>query len=237
MVGEDQSTKNMLEYEEKAINDGQWKSVNDFSENTFESFNLSDKNETFNQYWVANTQINFCSKAYPAVPSGHDDSPALLVLGSFLKNGFLHRVIREQGGAYGGGAGYDSDSGSFRFYSYRDPRLLETLEDFDKSVDWILDNDHDAEKLEEAIMGVVSGFDKPSSPAGEAKNAFHSALFGRTPEQRQIFRKKILKVSIDDLKTVTRTYLKGGNASQVVLSNQATLDQMGDKIQMEVCHL
>ncbi len=237
VVGEEQSTKNMLGHEQKSIDDGQWKDVNNLAENAFDSFSLTGQSETLNQYWVANTQINFCSKAYPAVPSGHKDSPALLVLGSFLKNGFLHRAIREQGGAYGGGAGYDSDSGSFRFYSYRDPRLLETLADFDNSIDWMLSTNHGDDKLEEAIMGVVSGIDKPSSPAGEAKNAFHSGLFGRTPAQRQAYRKKILNVSIADLKAVTETYLKDGKFSQAVLSNQATLDEMGDKIQMEICHL
>ena len=232
VVGEEQSTKDMLNYEAD-----KWGQLKDPAKNNFKSFDLTGESASYNQYWVTNTQINFCSKAYPAVESGHEDSAALLVLGSFLKNGFLHRTIREQGGAYGGGAGYDSDSGSFRFYSYRDPRLLETLEDFDKSIGWMLETTHDHEKLEEAIMGVVSGFDKPSSPAGEAKNAFHSTLFGRTPEQRQTFRKKLLHVTIEDLQRVTQTYLQDANPSQVVLSNQATLDQMGDKIKMDICHL
>lgn len=237
VVGEDQSTRDMLEYEQKTLAEGKWLPVNKAGKNDFQAFDLSSEKTALNQYWVTNTQINFCSKAYPAVASGHEDSPALLVLGSFLKNGFLHRVIREQGGAYGGGAGYDSDSGSFRFYSYRDPRLLDTLADFDKSIDWMLSTSHDQEKLEEAVMGVVSGFDKPSSPAGEAKNAFHSALFGRTAAQRQAYRKKILRVTIEDLIEVTQKYLKDGKASQAVLSNQVTLDQMGDEILMEICHL
>ena len=45
----------------------------------------------------------------------HEDSAALVVLGNLLRNGFLHRAIREQGGAYGGGASQDSNSGAFRF--------------------------------------------------------------------------------------------------------------------------
>jgi len=61
---------------------------------------------------------------------------ALTVLGGVLRNGYLHRAIREQGGAYGGGATYDSDSAAFRFFSYRDPRLTETLADFDRSIDF-----------------------------------------------------------------------------------------------------
>ena len=86
-----------------------------------------------------------------------------------LRNGFLHGAIREQGGAYGGGAGHDADAGAFRFYSYRDPRLQETLDDFDRSVDWILSGKHERRLVEEAIIGVVGSLDKPASPAGEAR--------------------------------------------------------------------
>ena len=65
------------------------------------------------------TPICFCARAYPTVPSGHDDAAALTVLGGVLRNGYLHRTIREQGGAYGGGASQDNQSGAFRFYSPR----------------------------------------------------------------------------------------------------------------------
>ncbi len=237
LVGEEQSTQRMLAYTQEIVAQEKWIAAASNSTDKYNSFGLTSDAQTVNEYWVTNTQINFCSKAFPAVAAGHDDAAAFLVLGSFMKNGFLHRVIREQGGAYGGGASYDSDSGAFRFYSYRDPRLLETLADFDRAIDWVLETEHDQEKLEEAIMGVISGFDKPSSPAGEAKNAFHSALFGRTPEQRQALRKKILQVSIDDLKHITQKYLKDMPASQAVLSNQATLEKIKDNLQMDICHL
>ena len=105
-------------------------------------------------------------------------------MGDFLRNGFLHRVVREKGGAYGSGAGQDSADAVFRFFSYRDPRLADTLADFDASLAWLQSSELEAQKLEEAILGVVSSIDKPGSPAGEAKQAYHSALFGRTPEQR-----------------------------------------------------
>ena len=109
-----------------------------------------------NQIWAANTQVNFCAKAYPTVPSGHPDAPVLAVLGAYLRNGFLHRSIREQGGAYGGGASHDANVGAFRFFSYRDPRNLETLADFDASIDWLLTAKHDDLALEEAILSVMS---------------------------------------------------------------------------------
>lgn len=173
------------------------------------------------QLWTTSTQVNFCAKAYPTVTVEHEDSAALTVLGDFLRNGYLHRAIREQGGAYGSGAGQDSADAAFRFFSYRDPRLTETLDDFDQSVRWLLETEHDPQKLEEAILGVVSSIDRPGSPAGEAKQAFHSALFGRTPEQRKRFRERILKVTLDDLKRVAQTYLDPAKASVAVVTSEA----------------
>jgi Zn-dependent M16 (insulinase) family peptidase len=182
---------------------------------------------TVRQAWATNTQVNFCARAYATVPPDHPDAAALMVLGGFLRNNFLHRAIREQGGAYGGGASWDGDTGAFRFYSYRDPRLAETLEDFDRAVDWLLSEDHEWRLVEEAILGVISAIDKPGSPAGEAKKAFHAALHGRTPEQRRRFRKQVLEVRQQDLKRVADTYLKPEVAHTAVVSNAATLEKAG----------
>ncbi len=175
------------------------------------------------QAWSTSTQVNFCAKAYPTVAPEHPDAPALMVLAGFLRNNFLHRAVREQGGAYGGGASFDLDSGAFRFYSYRDPRLTDTLADFDKSVEWLLGNEHEWRLVEEAILGIISSIDKPGSPAGEAKKTFHGNLHGRTPEQRRRFRARILEVKQDDLKRVAETYLKPELASTAVISDPATL--------------
>ena len=202
----------------------------------FAAFELPEVCENVKQMWVTSTQVNFCSKAYKTVPVDHKDAAALSVLGGFMRNGFLHTHIRENGGAYGGGASQDTSIGAFRFYSYRDPRLAETLEDFDKAVDWVLENHHDARQLEEAILGVIGSIDKPGSPSGEAKHAFHNELFGRTAEQQQAYRESILKVTMDDLKHVTRTYLKTEKSSVAVITNSTTLDQLGD-LGMQLCHL
>jgi Zn-dependent M16 (insulinase) family peptidase len=205
-----------------------------------QSFALDNIRESRKQLWIANTQVNFCAKAYPTVPVNHADAAPLTVLGGFFRNGFLHRTIREQGGAYGGGASQDSNSASFRFFSYRDPRLEDTLSDFDASIEWLLNTEHDEEQLEQAILGVISSLDKPSSPAGEAKQNFHSNLFGRTLEQRRRFRQQILNVSLEDLKRVTATYLKPELASVAVVTNQANADKVTeliDREQMEIIHL
>jgi Zn-dependent M16 (insulinase) family peptidase len=144
-----------------------------------------------------------------------------------LRNGYLHRTIREQGGAYGGGASQDSGIAAFRFYSYRDPRLAETLADFDGAIDWMLNTTHEARVLEEAILGVIGSIDKPSSPAGEAKQHFHNAWSGRSHQQRAEFRQRILDVSLADLKRVTETYLNPSMASTAVITGNGQTEVVG----------
>lgn len=188
----------------------------------FQRYSPAPVREQVRQLWTTSTEVNFSAQAYPTVTSSHDDAAALSVLGPFLRNGYLHRAIRETGGAYGGGASHDSDTASFRFYSYRDPRLTGTLADFDGSINWLQNTDHQPRELEEAILNVISGIDKPGSPAGEARSAFQAELFGRTAERRRTFRQKILGVSLDDLKRVGATYFDPDKASTGVVTNEKT---------------
>ncbi|GAB3479346.1 insulinase family protein [Marinomonas epiphytica] len=176
--------------------------------------------------WLTATQVSFCSKVFRTVSGDHPDVAALTVLGGFLRNGFLHRAIREQGGAYGGGASFDGSLGAFRFYSYRDPRLTETLADFDASIHWLLNEQHTEEALEEAVLGVIGSMDKPGSPAGEAQSDFYVALHGRTLAYREAFRKRILSVTIEQLQQVAKNYFTADNESVAVVTSVANREAL-----------
>ena len=174
------------------------------------------------------------------MPAGHPDAAALTVLGGFLRNGYLHRAIREQGGAYGGGASQDSGIAAFRFFSYRDPRLGETLQDFDASVAWLLEAQHAESAVEEAILGVISALDKPASPAGEAKQDFHNRRFGRTHAQQTLFRQRVLAVSLEDLRRVAETYLGAEHASVAIITGAAQRDEsaaLRQELDLSLCEL
>jgi len=176
--------------------------------------------------WLVNSQVRFCAAAFPAVPVDHPDAPAFMVLGGFLRNGFLHRAIREQGGAYGGGAGYDSNACAFRFFSYRDPRLQGTFEDFGASLRWLQENPHEERQLEEAILGIIASLDKPLSPSGEARSAFHNTLYGRTPAQRRRLRTALLSVSVADVQRVAAQYLLPERMTRAVVAPYADADTL-----------
>lgn len=185
------------------------------------------------QAWLIQANVQFCASAYQAVEVSHPDAAPLMVLAGYLRNGFLHSAIREKGGAYGGGASYDGNACSFRFYSYRDPRLAETFQDFEASLDWLLNKEQHAYQLEEAILGLVSSMDKPGSPAGEAITACYALLHGRTPAFRKQLRERLLNVTIDDLKRVTQTYLveqKPVKAVVAPVAKKELLEQLGFEI-------
>ena len=189
-------------------------------------FSLEPVSERVSQAWLTSTQVNFCARAFPTVSMEHTDAAPLAVLGVLLRNEFLHRHIREQGGAYGSGAGQDSANGVFRFFSYRDPRLDETLDDFDRSLQWLQDNQHSAESVEEAILGVVSQLDRPRSPAGEARNAFHSRLYGRTDAQQQNFRERVLGTRLEDMRAAAARWLVPDSASTAVVTSYSNRDHV-----------
>lgn len=194
----------------------------------FNSFNRTSVRGQVKQIWTTSTQVSFCAKSYPTVPTEHPDAAALTLLGEYLKNGYLHRAIREQGGAYGSGASQDSSIAAFRFCSYRDPRLQETLDDMDRALDWLMSEEHKPQLLEQAVLGVVGSIDKPGSPAGEAKQAFHNGLYGRTPEQRAAFRQRILEVTLPDLERVATSYLLPEKASVAVVTSADLVEGLTD---------
>lgn len=180
--------------------------------------------------WLISTNVHHNAAAYAATTSGHEDTPALMVLAPFLRNGYLHSAIREKGGAYGGGASFDSNAAAFKFFSYRDPHCAKTFEHFLASIDWLLDNQHDEEQLHEAILGIIAGMDKPGSPAGEAVKSCFAQLHDRDKAWQQQLRAKILAVSIDDLKRVAKKYLKNQPYTRATLApmeQESTVKELG----------
>ena len=166
-----------------------------------------DFTKTFNKIvFPINTQVNFSAMSLDAPIYDVKESPKFILLSSLMRNEFLHKRVREQGGAYGGGASYDPFSGTFKFFSYRDPRCGDTFNDFKKSRNWSLKNITQAQ-LDEGILGVVSSIDKPLSPSGEAANDFSNNMDNRDQTKRLKFRSNVKECSVDDLVRVSSKYL------------------------------
>ncbi|XP_076042839.1 presequence protease, mitochondrial [Oratosquilla oratoria] len=146
--------------------------------------------------------VNFASKSYSTVPFCHPDASALAVLAKLMFK-FLHREIREKGGAYGGGA--VAGSGSFSFYSYRDPHSTQTLANFDRAVDWVLGGNFEEQDVSEAKLGVFQKLDAPVSPGSRGQRLFQSHI---SDAMFADYRRDVLQVAPQDLVRVARQYLK-----------------------------
>ena len=183
---------------------------------------LSDHPEHQNQVWAANTQVNFCAKAYPTVASGHPDAPVLSVLSAYLRNGFC--IAQSESKAVPT-AVVLATTPTWVPSDFSLTAILENIDtfaDFDASIDWMLSSTADADALEQAILSVISSLDKPASPAGEVKKAFYDQLYGRSEEHRQAVRHGILTTTHDDLVRVTSTYLRPELATSALLTDATT---------------
>jgi hypothetical protein len=143
--------------------------------------------------------VAFIGKVFPTVSYTHPDAPALNIAAFLFDNLTLHTKIREQGGAYGGGAVSNPMSGNFYFYSYRDPNVTATFNAFEEAVQTVLKGDFDESDLEEAKFEMIQGLDAPVSPGSQAEVAYGWWREGRTLEVRQAFRNKLLSLTREEV--------------------------------------
>lgn len=183
----------------------------------------SGNNQTDQErYWMVDSQVNFCAWAIPTVTMEHEDAAALSVLAGVLRNAYLHTAIREQGGAYGAGAVQDSALSCFKFYSYRDPRVEGTFADFRASIDWLLQQKSGDELIEQSILGIIGGMDRPGSPAGDAKTAFHMDKTGRSKQARQAFRASLINTNWKKVLQAADQYLRNEQGQMAVVAPRNT---------------
>lgn len=143
--------------------------------------------------------VAFTGRMFKTVSYTHPDAAALLVAASLFDNLVLHRDIREQGGAYGGGASSNPLAANFYFYAYRDPNLARTLVAFDRAIQHVATGHFNAADLEEAKLEVVQGLDTPVAPGSRGAVAYGWLREGKTPTVRQAFRNRLLSLTAQDV--------------------------------------
>ena len=166
--------------------------------------------------WSTASAVSYVASVFPAVRMTHPDAPVLSVTAKLLRSMYLHREIREKGGAYGGVAVYNSEEGLFGYGSYRDPRLLGTLEVYRQAADFVRSGDYNQEDIKEAILQVCSEIDKPDPPGAAARKAFYRNLVNLSDEARQEYKTRLLAVTREDVMTAGETYFNGSTAKSAV---------------------
>jgi hypothetical protein len=136
----------------------------------------------------------------------HSDAPALAVIAKLLRSLFLHREIREKGGAYGGFALYGAEDGLFCLGSYRDPHVVGTLKVYDAAADFICSGSYTDEDIKEAVLQICSEIDKPDPPGPAARKAFYRGIVGLRDAAREEYKARLLAVSRGQVQSAAQTY-------------------------------
>ena len=123
------------------------------------------------------------------------------------RSGYLHREIREKGGAYGGLASCNIEGGLFSLLSYRDPHILRTLSVYDDAIDWAVRGDFNDEAIKEAQLSVFADLDRPLSPGSRGMHEFANNRQGLTLEKRQQLRQQILNITRAEICAAAKRHL------------------------------
>ncbi len=156
--------------------------------------------------WSTSSAVSFVARTFETVRFGHDDAPALSVIAKLLRSLFLHREIREKGGAYGGFSIYSPEDGQFCMASYRDPHIVNTLKVYEKAFEFIRSGDFSEEDIKEALLQVCSEIDKPDPPGPAARKAFYRTILSLSDEDRDNYKQQLLILNRDRIIRVAEKY-------------------------------
>lgn len=181
---------------------------------------------------VIASPIAFIGKVLKTVSYTHPDAPALNIAAGLMDNLYLHTSLREQGGAYGGGAVNNTMAATFYFYSYRDPNIVSSMNAFQEAINSLIEGDFEDIDLEEAKLEMVQSLDMPASPGSQGDIAYGSLREGRTLEIRQAFRDKLLSLSREDVINAIKDHVvpNMSSASTVVFAGRELLEKENAKL-------
>ncbi|MCQ2398386.1 MAG: hypothetical protein MJ052_03690, partial [Sphaerochaetaceae bacterium] len=134
--------------------------------------------------------------AVPVEIRNEHERVSFMLLGSLLGSGFLWDNIRGRNGAYGVESHLNLQESIFFMSTYRDPKIRETFELFEKSLETVIS---DAE-IEYAIVTVLGRELKPLSPQLRCAEIYRRDLLGLSDALYLERRTEMLKVSASDIR-------------------------------------
>lgn len=156
---------------------------------------------------IISSGVFFTAKSIATPPYAAPESPACILAGHLFENITLHKKIREQGGAYGGGCRVKSSFGYALFFAYRDPHLASTLEAFDEAVATIASGAFTSAQLDEAKRAAIQAMDAPINPGSRAIHAYQHLRQQKSIEVRTAFRERLLDCTAEEVAAATQKYI------------------------------
>jgi len=146
-------------------------------------------------------QVNYVGKGTNLYKLGYQLSGAESVVTNYLRTTYLWEKVRIVGGAYGVFTVFDVLSGAFNYLSYRDPNLIETLNTYDSTVDFLRNVELSQEEITKSIIGAIGSMDAYQLPDAKGFTSLSRHLTGYSDEVRQRIRDEVLAATQADFRT------------------------------------
>lgn len=155
---------------------------------------------THNEGLIIPAQVNYVGKGANLFDLGYTLHGSAQIISRYLGTTWLWNQVRVMGGAYGGFSVFDATSGVFRFLSYRDPNLLQTLDVYDQTADFLKNLEMDEAEMTKAIIGTIGQMDTYQLPDAKGYSSMLRYLIGNTDELRQKTRDEVLSTTVQDIR-------------------------------------
>lgn len=189
---------------------------------------LSVKNEGFQ----TEAQVQYVATAGNFREKGFAYTGALNVLQVIFSYDYLWLNVRVKGGAYGCMCAF-SRSGLSYFTSYRDPKLLETWDIYQRASDYVENFDADDRDMTKYIIGAVSKLDAPLTPSAEGSFSFLCYMLGITDEDIQKERDEVLATDQEKIRQLA-PYISAITDSRIIcaIGNEGRITESKDAFKM-----
>lgn len=174
--------------------------------------------------------VSYNAQAFRTVPYTHPDAPVLLVLAQLLRANILLPEIREKGGAYGGFASADIQTGLFTLLSYRDPHISRTFSVYREAIERAQNHLFSQRELDEAIISAGGALDPLTSPNSLGSKRFFGDLRGYNSDIQEAFRALLPQIRPTDIQRVAQQYFQFENSSLATITSQNQLDQASSQL-------
>jgi Zn-dependent M16 (insulinase) family peptidase len=170
---------------------------------------------------VVPAQVNYVGKGANLKELGYEHNSSIAVILKYLRTTYLWDKIRVMGGAYGAFTAYDRFSGSFNYISYRDPNLLESLENYDGTPCFLREFELSPEELAKTIIGTIGDIDQYQLPDAKGYSSMTRYLIGYSDEARQIAREQVLATTEQDFRDFAAVLDQVASKGRVVVVGSA----------------
>jgi Zn-dependent M16 (insulinase) family peptidase len=166
-------------------------------------------------------QVNYVGKGANLYALGYAYHGSINVITNLVRTGWLWDKIRAQGGAYGAFCRFSKQSGVWSYLSYRDPNLLDTLDNYDATAHFLRDLDLSQDELTKAIIGAIGRLDAYQLPDAKGHTAMIRHLLQISDDERQQTRDEVLGTTVADIRDFADVLQAAAEQSTVVVMGAA----------------